>query len=67
MVVVLESRSILNVAIITNAFSYMHGWSTCFTMYDYSTVRNGAEVVCVRNVLLCVRWANSSLRKSKRE
>ena len=29
MVVVLESRSILNVALITNAFSYMHGWSTC--------------------------------------
>ena len=31
------------------------------------TVRNGAEVVCVRNFLLSVRLANQSLRKSKRE
>ncbi len=25
------------------------------------------EVVCVRNYLICVRWANPSLRKGKRE
>ena len=35
--------------------------------HAFTRVRNGTEVVYVPNFVLCVRWANPSLRKGKRD
>ena len=34
---------------------------------SWPRLSNGAEVACVLNFLLCIRWAHPSICKSKRE
>ena len=63
---VIQAQSV-NVKLFTNIQLFINSHAFTRGRESAYTTRNEAEVVCVRHFLQCVRWANPSLRKSKRE